>query len=82
MIYNLIANSDWKSKNCFLLYVVIVKKHSHLADNSSISNLPFLVVHFPLLKILARDAAKDGFSATINAVFILTKVLTQDNITW
>jgi hypothetical protein len=37
--------------------------------------VPFLVVDRPLLNILARDAAKDGFSATIKAVFILVRYL-------
>lgn len=31
---------------------------------------PLLVLHFPLLRILARFCAREGFSATINAVFI------------
>lgn len=34
---------------------------------------PFLVLHRPLLNILARDAAKEGFSATIKAVFITAR---------
>ena len=43
-----------------------VKEEVIRADNS-----PFLVLHRPLLNIFARDAAKEGFSATIRAVFIL-----------
>lgn len=38
---------------------------------SRILNLPFLVVHCPLLKIFAREAASEGFSATMKAVFIV-----------
>jgi hypothetical protein len=45
----------------------------NLANNSYTSNLPFLELHFPLLKIFANDAANEGFSATINAVFIFNK---------
>lgn len=33
--------------------------------------IPFLDEFFPLLKILAKEAAKEGFSATINTVFML-----------
>lgn len=33
--------------------------------------VPFRLVFFPLLKILANEAASEGFSATINTVFII-----------
>lgn len=41
----------------------------------SLSILPFLVEFFPLLRILAREAAKEGFSATINADFIVEPIV-------
>lgn len=40
-------------------------------QNKHCINLPFLVEQCPLLKIAAKDAARDGFSATMKAVFIL-----------
>lgn len=37
-------------------------------------NTPFRLVCRPLLRIAANAAASDGFSATINAVFIIMNV--------
>lgn len=33
--------------------------------------VPFRTEHFPLLRMLASEAASDGFSATISATFIV-----------
>lgn len=57
-----------------ILEIIFIRKRKYERENNLICiNPPFLVLHRPLLNILARDAAKEGFSATIKAVFILLR---------
>lgn len=51
-------------KYWFYLYCWTMCRHAQ-------KKVPFLVVFFPLLNIFANDAAREGFSATIKAVFIV-----------
>lgn len=46
-----------------------------VSTNRTIEILPFLVMCLPLLNILAKAAANEGFSATIKAVFIAIKAI-------